>query len=142
MKEIEGYLFDLERYYTRDHIWALVENENVRAGMDDYGVKGLGNVEFLELPRVGESFSQGDAFGTVESEKWVGELTMPVGGEILEVNTEVEDDYELLIESPYEEGWLIFIKPDNLERDLNSGFLIHGEDAIRAWMKEEISKEE
>ena len=142
MKEIEGYLFDLERYYTRDHIWAKIENERVRAGMDDYGVKGLGNIEFIELPQEGERFSQGDAFGSVESEKWVGQLTMPVSGEIVEVNSEVEDDYELLIESPYEEGWLILIEPEDLERDLKSGFLIYGEAAIREWMMEELSKKE
>ncbi len=142
MKKIEGYLFDPERYYTKDHIWASVEDGNVRAGMDDYGVKGLGNVEYIELPRVGDRFKQGEAFGTVESEKWIGELTMPVGGEIIEVNSEVEDDYELLTDSPYERGWLILINPDDLERDLNSGFLIYGEEAIKEWMKEEISKEE
>lgn len=138
MLTIEGFEFDIKRYYTRDHIWALVEGSVVRAGMDDYGVKGLGNIEYLELPEVGDEFKQGEAFGSVESEKWVGQFTIPVSGRIVEVNREVEDDFDLLIESPYEDGWLVVIDPSNLEEELESDFLIYGEAAIKKWMAEEL----
>ena len=136
MVEIEGYKLPEELYYTKDHTWARIEdNGNVTVGLDAYGAKAAGNIEFIDLPLEDDEFEAGEAFGSLESAKWVGGLLMPVSGTILEVNENIEDDLDLLKEDPYNEGWLIKLKPGNLKDDLKA--LIHGSD-VGPWLKKEI----
>jgi len=82
-------------------------------GINDYAQDQLGDIVYVELPRVGDTFEKGEEFGTVESVKAVSELYMPVGGEIVAVNTDLEDSPELINQSPYGDGWLIKVKPDD-----------------------------
>ncbi|HMB44820.1 MAG TPA: glycine cleavage system protein H [Candidatus Methanoperedens sp.] len=136
MVEIEGHKLPEELYYTKDHTWARIEdNGTVTVGLDAYGAKAAGNIEFIDLPLEDDEFEAGEAFGSLESAKWVGSLLMPVAGTILEVNENIEDDLELLKEDPYGEGWLIKLKPGNLKDDLKG--LIHGLD-VGPWLKKEI----
>lgn len=136
MAEIEGYNLPDDLYYTKDHAWARVEdNGNVTVGMDAYGAKSAGNIEFIDLPMEDDEFEAGEAFGSLESAKWVGGLLMPVGGTIVEINAGIEDDLGLLTKDPYGEGWLIKIKPSHLNDDLKP--LIHGAD-VAGWLKKEI----
>lgn len=136
MVEIEGYDLPEDLYYTKDHTWARIDSDStVVIGMDDFGVKGAGNIEFIDLPLEDDEFESGDAFGSLESAKWVGGLLMPVGGMVTEVNEDVEDDLDILVDDPYGEGWLIKVKPDNLDEDIKD--LIHGED-VSTWIKKEI----
>ena len=136
MVEIEGYNLPDELYYTKDHTWARVEDNGiVTVGMDAYGAKAAGNIEFIDLPMEDDEFESGDAFGSLESAKWVGGLLMPVSGTISAVNESIEDNLSLLAEDPYGEGWLIKIKPSNLKEDLKT--LIHGVD-VSPWLKKEI----
>lgn len=136
MVEIEGYELPDDLYYTRDHTWARIEdNGNVTVGLDAYGIKTAGNIEFIDLPLEDDEFEAGEAFGSMESAKWVGGLLTPVSGTVLEVNEIIEDELEILKNDPYGEGWLIKLKPDNLKDDLKS--LIHGSD-IGPWLKREI----
>jgi len=136
MVEIEGYNLPDELYYTKDHTWARVEDNGiVTVGMDAYGAKAAGNIEFIDLPMEDDEFECGDAFGSLESAKWVGGLLMPVAGTVSAVNESIEDDLSLLAEDPYGEGWLIKIKPSNLKEDLKT--LIHGVD-VSPWLKKEI----
>ncbi len=138
MVEIEGYELPDDLYYTKDHTWARIEeNGTVTVGLDAYGVKAAGNIEFIDLPLEDDEFEAGEAFGSLESAKWVGGLLTPVTGTVLEVNEVIEDDLDLLKKDPYGEGWLIKLKPDNLNDDLKS--LIHGPD-IGPWLKKEIEK--
>ena len=135
--EIEGYEMPDELYYTKEHTWAKVEDDGtVRVGMDAYGATAAGAIEFIDMPMEDDEFEAGEAFGSLESAKWVGGLIMPVGGTIVEINEDVEDDLELLPEDPYEESWLILVKPSNLDDDLAK--LIHGDD-VKPWLEEELA---
>ncbi len=136
MAEIEGYNLPEELYYTKDHTWARVEdNGTVTVGMDAYGAKAAGNIEFIDLPMEDDEFESGEAFGSLESAKWVGGLLMPVAGAVISVNESIEDELALLKEDPYGEGWLIKVKPGNLKDDLKA--LIHGAD-VAPWLKKEL----
>lgn len=136
MVEIEGYTLPEELYYTKDHTWARIEeNGTVTVGLDAYGAKAAGNIEFIDLPLEDDEFEAQEAFGSLESAKWVGGLLMPVSGTIIEVNENIEDDLDLLKEKPYSDGWLIKLKPSNLKDDLKD--LVHGLD-VGPWLKKEI----
>lgn len=136
MVEIEGYNLPDDLYYTKDHTWARVEdNGTITVGMDAFGAKAAGNIEFIDLPMEDDEFENGEAFGSLESAKWVGGLLMPVGGTVIAVHEEIEDDLSLLSEDPYVEGWLIKIKPSNPKDDLK--LLVHGND-VGPWLKKEI----
>ena len=113
MKEITELELPDDLRYADDHEWAKSEGEQVRVGVSDYAQDQLGDIVFVELPQPGTSFSKGDEFGTVESVKAVAELYMPVGGEIVAVNQALEDAPELLNKSPYQEGWIIQVKPSD-----------------------------
>ncbi len=134
--EVEGYEVPEELYYTKDHLWARVEDDgNVRVGMDAFGGTAVGAIEFIDLPMEDDEFEAGEAFGSMESAKWVGGLTMPVTGTIIEVNSDVEDELELFVEDPYGDGWLVLVEPSNLEADLEE--LVHG-DELGSWFAEDI----
>ncbi len=136
MAVIEGYDLPEELYYTKDHTWARVEDDGtVTVGMDAYGAKAAGNIEFIDLPMEEDEFESGEAFGSLESAKWVGGLLMPVGGTVSAVNENIEDELGLISGDPYGEGWLIKIKPSNLKDDLKT--LVHGDD-VAPWLRKEI----
>ena len=118
MKEISELHLPDDVRYAEDHEWAGSEGENIRVGISDYAQDQLGDIVYVELPQVGDTFDKGEEFGTVESVKAVAELYMPVGGEILAVNTALEESPELVNKSPYRDGWLIEVKPaDSAELD-------------------------
>lgn len=119
MKEISELLFPDDVLYAVDHEWARTENGILTIGIDDYAQDQLGDIVFVELPRPGDSFARGTEFGTVESVKAVSELYMPIGGEIVAVNSDLEDSPELINQSPYGEGWLIKVQPDD-EQEVES----------------------
>lgn len=97
--------------YTKDHEWIqLAEDGTARIGITDYAQESLGDVTFVELPEVGDEFESGDTFGVVESVKAASDLYMPVAGEIVEINEDLESEPELVNKSPYENAWLIKIK--------------------------------
>lgn len=113
MKEITELELPDDLRYAEDHEWARSDGDDVRVGVSDYAQDQLGDIVFVELPQVGDTFSKGKEFGTVESVKAVAELYMPIGGEIIAVNKALEDSPELLNKSPYQEGWIIQIKPSD-----------------------------
>jgi glycine cleavage system H protein len=124
MKEINELDVPDDFYYTEDHEWVRMKGETVTIGVSDYAQDQLGDIVFVEMPASGDQFKRGDEFGTVESVKAVAELYMPIGGEIIHVNQALEDTPELLNQSPYAEGWIIEIKPEDasqLEEILNKG---------------------
>lgn len=113
MKEISELILPDDVRYAEDHEWARPEGEKVRVGIDDYAQDQLGDVVFVELPQVGDTFAKDEEFGTVESVKAVSELYMPIGGEILAVNTALEESPELVNSDPYDGGWMIDVMPNN-----------------------------
>lgn len=116
MKEINDLNLPEDVKYTKDHEWAKPEEDTVTIGINDYAQDQLGEIVFVELPEVGDTFSAEEEFGSVESVKAVSELYMPISGEVVAVNENLEDAPELVNEDCYQGGWIIKIKPsDNAE---------------------------
>ncbi|MCP4114337.1 MAG: glycine cleavage system protein GcvH [Desulfobacteraceae bacterium] len=111
MKEINELNLPEDIKYTDDHEWAKTDGDIITIGINDYAQDQLGEIVFVELPEAGDSFDQGDEFGTVESVKAVSEMYMPLAGEVVEVNEALEDGPELVNTSCYDEGWIMKIKP-------------------------------
>jgi glycine cleavage system H protein len=93
--------------YTKSHEWVRVEDGVATVGITDHAQDELGDVVFVELPETGATLAPGDSFGAVESVKAVSDLYAPIGGEIVEVNTALEDSPEKINEDPYGEGWIL-----------------------------------
>jgi len=95
--------------FSKDHEWIKIEGAEALVGITDYAQSELGEIVFVELPAIGESKDKEAVFGTVEAVKAVSDLFMPASGEILAVNTELDDKPELVNEDPYGAGWMIRI---------------------------------
>jgi len=113
MKEITELKFPENVRYAESHEWVKATGETAKLGITDYAQDQLGDIVFVELPDVGESFEKGAEFGTVESVKAVSELYMPVSGEIVAINDALEDAPELVNNTPFSDGWMIEIRLDN-----------------------------
>ena len=105
--------------YTNSHEWVRTEDDTATIGITDHAQDELGDVVFVELPDVGATFDAGESFGTVESVKAVSDLYAPVGGEVVEVNSSLEDAPEKINEDPYGEGWIVKLRTSD-EADLLS----------------------
>jgi len=103
--------FDETVRYMKSHEWVRKDGNLMITGISDYAQDSLGDVVFVELPEVGATFKKGDAFGVVESVKAASDVFMPQSGEIVEVNTQLDDNPALVNESPFGEGWLIKFRP-------------------------------
>ena len=105
--------------YTKDHEWIKINGDGTATiGITDYAQNSLGDVTFVELPEIGDSFSSGESFGVVESVKAASDLYMPIGGEIIETNEELDGDPEKVNQDPYGDAWIIKVKiEDDSELD-------------------------
>ncbi|MCW5851146.1 MAG: glycine cleavage system protein GcvH [Anaerolineae bacterium] len=119
-----------ELKYTKEHEWAKVEGDLVRIGITEYAQEQLGDVVFVELPQPGSKVAYMKNFGVVESVKAASDLYSPVGGEVVEANSDLESQPELVNKDPYGGGWLILVRPDDpsalnslLDADAYSAFL-------------------
>jgi glycine cleavage system H protein len=101
--------------YTRDHEWAKREGDHLRVGITAFAQEQLGDVVFVELPKVGARVTARQSFGVVESVKAVSDLFAPVTGEVLEVNPDLAKSPEIVNQDPYGKGWMITVKPANAE---------------------------
>ncbi|MEW6206843.1 MAG: glycine cleavage system protein GcvH [Acidobacteriota bacterium] len=125
-----------ELSYTKDHEWVRVKGNLATVGITDHAQSQLGDVVYVELPKVGDKFESGEPFGSVESVKAVSEIYMPLGGEVTEVNAALADSPELVNEDPYGKGWMIELKiADSSEID---GLLSAAE--YEDYLKEEASE--
>lgn len=104
--------------YTKEHEWIRVEGDIAYVGITDYAQEQLGDIVFIDIPSVGETLDANEVFGTIEVVKTVSDLFLPVAGEVIELNEQLEDNPELVNQDPYGEGWIIKIKPASLE-DIN-----------------------
>jgi glycine cleavage system H protein len=105
--------------YTKSHEWVRTEGDTATIGITDHAQDELGDVVFVELPDEGATFDTGESFGTVESVKAVSDLYAPVGGEVFEVNSALEDAPEKINEDPFGEGWIVKLRTTD-EADLLS----------------------
>ncbi|NLX81248.1 MAG: glycine cleavage system protein GcvH [Proteiniphilum sp.] len=95
--------------YSTDHEWIRVEGDEAYIGISDFAQSELGEIVFVDIDSEGESVDAGEVFGSIEAVKTVSDLVMPISGEVLEVNEELEDAPELVNEDPYGKGWIIKI---------------------------------
>ena len=99
--------------YTNDHEWVKLDGEIATIGITDFAQQELGDIVYIEIETVGETLERDQVFGTVEAVKTVSDLFMPLSGEVLEFNTNLEDNPEAVNDKPYELGWMIKIKIGN-----------------------------
>jgi len=97
--------------YTKSDEWVKLDGDEAVIGISDYAQEQLSDLVFVELPAVGDSFEKGDTFGVVESVKAAADVNVPIGGEVVAVNGDLEDAPELINEDPFVKGWIIRIKP-------------------------------
>jgi glycine cleavage system H protein len=98
-------------HYTKDHEWVKVEADGtVTVGITDYAQAALGDVTFIDLPKIGKQLEAADVFGTVESVKAASDLYSPVSGEVIAINSSLNDTPDLVNREPYEKAWMIKIK--------------------------------
>jgi glycine cleavage system H protein len=102
--------FPQELKYTKDHEWVKIDGDVATIGITEFAQKELGDIVYVEVETIGETIDAGEVFGTVEAVKTVSDLFMPLTGEILEFNDELESAPELVNESPYETGWMVKVK--------------------------------
>lgn len=101
--------FPTDLKYTKDHEWIRVEGNEAYVGITDYAQSELGEIVYVDITTEGETVAQEEVFGTIEAVKTVSDLFMPVSGEVVEVNAELEDAPELVNQDAYGKGWLIKI---------------------------------
>jgi glycine cleavage system H protein len=114
---LKEYNIPNELLYTKEHEWVKVLGEVLRIGITDYAAKTLNDVVYVSLPSEGQTVKQFDSFGTVESIKAVSELYSPFTGVVTKVNIELSSHPELVNRSPYEEGWILELKPLDFESE-------------------------
>ena len=102
--------------YTKEHEWVKAENQIASVGITDYAQGELGDIIFVELPKVGTKVAQMSSFGVIEAVKAVSELFSPVSGEVVEVNSRLEKDATIINKDPYGEGWIIKVKVADLKQ--------------------------
>lgn len=102
--------------YSNDHEWLKVEGEFAFVGITDYAAEQLGDIVFVDVNTVGETIEQNEVFGSVEAVKTVSDLLLPIAGEIVEFNEELDANPALINSDPYQEGWIIKIKPTDLSQ--------------------------
>lgn len=97
-------------HFSKDHEWVRIEGDMGVVGITDHAQAALGDVVYVELPKVGEKFEAHESFGSVESVKAVSELFMPIAGEVVEVNEGLADEAEKVNTSPYDDAWMVKVK--------------------------------
>ena len=102
-----------ELKYTKEHEWIRVEGEEAYVGITDYAQSQLGDIVFVEVETEGDNLEAGDTFGSIEAVKTVSDLYMPISGEVLEFNSELEDQPDLVNKDPYGKGWIIKVKVED-----------------------------
>jgi len=116
-------MYSEDNLYSKDHEWILVQDTVGTIGITDYAQHELGDVVYVDLPEVGDTFESGDPLGSVESVKAVSEVFCPVSGEVIEVNSKLEESPELINQSPHEKAWMIKVRitnPDELKELLSA----------------------
>ena len=100
--------------YTKEHEWVYMEGDVATIGVTEFAQSELGDIVFVEIETEGETLDQNEVFGTIEAVKTVSDLFMPISGEIVAINSDLEDAPESVNESPYENGWMVKIKASDL----------------------------
>jgi len=108
--------FPEELKYTKDHEWCKVDGDTVTIGVTDFAQSELGDIVFVEVETEGEELDHEEVFGSIEAVKTVSDLFMPIAGEVIEFNEELESNPELVNSDPYGEGWIIKVKMSDVSQ--------------------------
>lgn len=103
--------------YTNDHEWVRREGDTVVIGITDFAQSELGDVVFVQLPAVGAALKQGDTLGTIEAVKAVADIYAPLSGQVIEVNTALNDSPDLMNQDPYGQGWIVKLTSTNWDSE-------------------------
>lgn len=136
--KILEYEFPEGLLYSKDHLWAKIEDGRVKVGITDFAQKMAGEIVFVRIMPKGKQVRAGQPLGTMETGKWVGPLKSPVSGTIVEVNTALRMQPKLLNTDPYGQGWVAIIEPSNLEEEKKN--LISDLEELRKFIEEEEKK--
>jgi glycine cleavage system H protein len=109
-----SYKYDPKARYAKSHEWVRLEGDTAVIGVSDYAQHLLSDVVYVELPEVGDTVTKGESFGTVESVKAAEDAYAPISGEVVEVNSDLEDNPQWVNEDPYGKAWMIKVAPSNL----------------------------
>jgi len=141
MATIEGYEFPDELYYHEKHAWLRVEDDGtVTIGLNDLAQQQAGEIMYVDLPFEDDEVEAGETCVKVQTAKWVGPVSAPVSGTVIETSEDAQDEPELINTSCYDEGWLIKVQPSDLDADLAN--LMKGEEALSDWVKAEVARAE
>lgn len=140
-EEIRGCVILKDLHYSvDDHTWLQINDDGtVTVGMTDVAQNMAGPILHAKVKKVGATRAKGKPLGTVESSKWVGPVKSPISGDIVEVNEKLAGDPKLINRSPYKNGWILKLKPTNLDAELAE--MMTGDDAVTAY-REKIEKED
>ncbi len=119
----EHHMYPEDFLYSKDHEWISVQDNVGTIGITDYAQHELGDVVYVDLPEIGDTFESSEPFGSVESVKAVSEVFCPVGGEVIEVNSKLEESPELINKSPHQQAWMVKIRlthPEELKELLSA----------------------
>lgn len=138
MATIENFDFPDGLYYTKEHVWAKVDGNTVTIGLSQFGQDVAGDILYVEAPAEGREITKDEAFMSMESGKWVGRVKAPISGKVLESNSELEWESDLVNSDPYGAGWLTKIEASNLS-ELDVLFLSDSPE-LSAFITEEKKK--
>jgi glycine cleavage system H protein len=113
MKDIKELSFPQDIRYSDTHEWARPVGDAIRVGITDFAQDRLGDITYVEMPQVGDSFQQGQRCGTLESAKALSDLFVPISGEVVALNSALEESPELINQDPYRQGWIVELRPAN-----------------------------
>ena len=126
-------MYSQEIYYTKQHEWIRVDGDTGTIGITDYAQKALGDIVYVELPKIGEQLTLGESFGTVESVKAVSEIYAPVTGQVVSVNETLESAPEILNCDPHSKAWLLRVRLED-RREIDK---LLSADQYEEYLKEE-----
>lgn len=113
MKDISELSFPEDVVYSDTHEWAKRIGDVVRVGITDFAQDRLGDITYVEMPQQGDSFQQGQRCGTLESAKALSDLFVPISGEVIALNSALEESPESINQDPYGQGWIVELRPTN-----------------------------
>ena len=124
-------------YYTRDHAWVKVEEQNIRIGVTDFMQQLAGEITFIRIPRAGKELAEGATLSSIQSGKWAGKIQVPMTGKVVEVNMALPGTPQLLNSDSYGTGWICVMTPNDLAGGLSK--LLHGPE-VEKFIAEEAAK--
>ncbi|MEW6359963.1 MAG: glycine cleavage system protein H [Planctomycetota bacterium] len=142
MVSVKGYEFPEDLLYHKEHAWARVEEDGtVTVGMNAFAAVAAGEIMYVDLPDEGDVLEVGETCAKLQTAKWVGRIAAPLSGEVVEVNEDLGFESEIINNSPYDDGWILKMKPSALETERQD--LMSPDSAeFAAWLDHEIARAE